>query len=111
MLTKLCDLKWFQRRNRPPCLVGSVGGFQLLLVGRHKPAPGEPDFTLLIGRHPADSERRALPPVWDDVRKCWIGPREPDYPGGPRTDPPGENDDEGQFVDGGKGGHATPPDA
>ena len=74
MLIKLADLRWHQRRNRPPYLVGNAAGFDLLLVGRHNPAPGEPDFTLLIGRFKTTTGAKPLPPIWDDQAKRWIGP-------------------------------------
>jgi hypothetical protein len=82
MLIKLTELRWRQRRDRPPYLVGQVGGFDLLLVGRHNPAPGDPDFTMFIGRFPSTIGVKPLPPVWDAQRTRWIGPAEPDYPGG-----------------------------
>jgi hypothetical protein len=58
MLVKLADLHWRKRRDRPPVLVGHVAGFDLLIVGRHHPAPGKPDFTLLIGRVPTTTGAR-----------------------------------------------------
>jgi hypothetical protein len=82
MLVRLCDLRWRQQRNRPPHLVGKVAGFWLLLVGRHNPAPGDPDFTLFIGKWPATTDAKPLPAIWDALAKRWIGPAEPDYPGG-----------------------------
>jgi hypothetical protein len=82
MLIKLADLRWRQQRNRPPHLVGKVANFWLLLVGRHNPAPADPDFALFIGKWPATTDAKPLPPVWDAIRKRWIGPAEPDYPGG-----------------------------
>ena len=81
MLIKLADLRWHQRRNRPPYLVGNAAGFDLLLVGRHNPAPGEPDFTLLIGRFKTTTGAKPLPPIWDDQAKRWIGPDNEAYPG------------------------------
>jgi hypothetical protein len=82
MLIRLCELRWRQRRNRPPYLVGQAAAFDLLIVGRHKPTPGEPDFTVFIGRLPTTTGAKPLPPVWDPERTRWIGPAEPDYPGG-----------------------------
>jgi hypothetical protein len=79
MLTKLCDLRWRQRRNRPPYLVGNAAGFDLLIVGRYSPPPGEPDFTMFVGRVPTTTGSKPLPPVWDDAAKRWIGPASPDY--------------------------------
>jgi hypothetical protein len=81
MLIRLTDLRWRQRRNRPPHLVGKVAGFDLLIVGRHNPAPDQPDFTVFIGRMPNTLGSKPLPPVWDPERTRWIGPAEPDYPG------------------------------
>jgi hypothetical protein len=81
MLVKLTDLRWCQRRNRPPYLVGNVAGFDLLLVGRHRPAPGEPDFVLFVGRVPTTTGAKPLPPIWDAEAKRWIGPENEAYPG------------------------------
>jgi hypothetical protein len=61
MLIKLADLRWRQQRDRPPHLIGKVAGFLLLLAGRHNPAPGDPDFTLLS----ASGRRRRMP--WPSV--------------------------------------------
>jgi hypothetical protein len=63
MLINLADLHSRQRRDRPPYLVGKIGRFHLLMVGHHKPAPGEPDFSLFIGRFPSTTDAKPLPPV------------------------------------------------
>jgi hypothetical protein len=81
MLIRLADMRWRQRRNRPPVLVGQVAGFWLMLVGRHGPAPGEPDFTLFISKYPwTTGAKPTLPPVWDAKNARWIGPASEDYP-------------------------------
>jgi hypothetical protein len=82
MLIKLADLRWRQRRNRPPYLVGNAAGFDLLMVGRHNPQPGTPDFVMFIGRFPTTTASRPLPPVWDPEKARWISPESADYPDG-----------------------------
>jgi hypothetical protein len=82
MLVKLADLRWRQNRDRPPYLVGRAAGYDLLIVGRSNPAPGQPDFTMFVCRIPTTTGAKPLPPVWDPVQTRWIGPAEPDYPGG-----------------------------
>jgi hypothetical protein len=81
MLIKLANLRWHQRRNRPPYLVGNAAGFDFLLVGRHSPPPGEPDFTLFVGRFPTTTGAKPLPPIWDPEKTRWIGPENENYPG------------------------------
>jgi hypothetical protein len=81
MMLKLTDLRWRSTRNRPPYLVGNVAGFDLLLVGRHKPAPGEPDFVLFIGKYPTTTGSKPLPPIWNAEKARWIGPENEAYPG------------------------------
>jgi hypothetical protein len=80
MLIKLADLHWRQRRSRPHCLVGNAAGFDLLIVGRHSPVPGKPDFTL-FGRFPRTTNASILPPIWDAKLARWIGPENENYPG------------------------------
>jgi hypothetical protein len=80
MLIKLADLHWRQRRDRLPYLVGRVAGYDLLIVGRHNPAPGDSDFVLFVGKLPNTLGSKPLPPVWDPERTRWTGPAEPDYP-------------------------------
>jgi hypothetical protein len=82
MLIRLCELRWRQRRDRSPYLIGNVAGFDLLIAGRHNPAPGEPDFTMFIGKWPTTTGAKPLPPVWDAANTRWIGPAEPDYASG-----------------------------
>jgi hypothetical protein len=82
MLVKLADLHWRQGRDRPPHLIGKVADFWLPITGRSNPIPGQPDFTLFIGRWPATLDAKPLQPVWDAVSERWVGPAEPDHPGG-----------------------------
>jgi hypothetical protein len=81
MLIRLCEMRWRQHRNRPPVLVGKVADFWLMLVGRHKPIDGQPDFTLFISPRPVTTDAKpTLPPIWDAEKARWIGPDNPDYP-------------------------------